>query len=105
LLGLVGVLMLTPAATMAGYLMPDIFGAVVILFAVSIALGLERIDLASRIVLFAIAVTAIMFHYGNVPLALGLFCIAALMRAGGKRMVQVLFGVAGGTVLVAVGST
>jgi hypothetical protein len=95
--------MLTPAATMACYLMPDVFGSVVILFAVSIALGLERIDLASRIVLFAIAVTAIMFHYGNVPLALGLFVIAALMRAGRKRLVQILFGVAGSTILVAVG--
>jgi hypothetical protein len=103
LIGLVGVLMLTPAATMAGYLMPDIFGAVVILFAVSIALGLERFDLASRLVLILIVVTAIVFHYGNVPLALALFCIAALMRAGGKRIAQVLFGVAGGTVLVAVG--
>jgi hypothetical protein len=103
LLGLVATLMLTPAATMACYLMPDVFGSVVILFAVSIALGLERIDLASRIVLFAIAVSAIMFHYGNVPLALGLFVIAALMRAGRKRLVQILFGVAGSTILVAVG--
>jgi len=103
LLALVAIVMLTPAATMAGYLMPDIFGSVVILFAVSIALGLERIDRVSRIVLFAIVVTAITFHYGNVPLAVGLFCVAALMRADRKRMAQLLFGVAGGTVLLAVG--
>jgi hypothetical protein len=92
-----------PAATMASYLMPDIFGAVVVLFAIAIMLGLDRISRASRIVLFAIVVLAVTFHYGNVPLALGLFCVAALLRTGRRQVARVLIGVAGGTVLLAVG--
>jgi hypothetical protein len=43
------------------------------------------------------------FHYGNVPLALGLFCIAASAAGTAATVAQVLIGVAGGTVLVAVG--
>ncbi|MEM9755031.1 MAG: hypothetical protein AAF914_03510, partial [Pseudomonadota bacterium] len=96
------VLVASPLSTMASFLMPDILGAVVILFEIRIAMGFHALDRASRIVLVLITIAAITSHYGNIPLAVLLFGIAALMRAGRRRAVLAVGAVAGGTAFVAV---
>jgi hypothetical protein len=88
--------------TMATFLMPDIFGAVVVLFAIRLVMGLDALDLATRAVLVCITAASITFHYGNIPLAIGSFAIAALLRAGRKKAFAAVIAVAGGTAIAAI---
>lgn len=88
--------------TMASYLMPDIFGAVIILFSVGIATGLHNLDAASRTVFVAIAVAALTFHYGNIPMAILLFGLAALLRTNRRKAAISLALIAGGTAGIAI---
>lgn len=97
------VLFATPLPTMASYLMPDIFGAVVLLFAVQVILGLRRYTLATRVVLMSLALLAVIFHYGNVPFAILLFGFTALLQSSRRRALQTLAFAGGGIVVFALG--
>jgi hypothetical protein len=97
------VLAASPLPTMASFLMPDIFGGVVILFALRLAMGLDALDLKSRITLSAIAIAAITFHYGNIPLAIALFALVASIRAGRRRALGAILVGGGATAVVAIG--
>lgn len=97
------VLLATPLPTMASYLMPDVFGAVIVLFAIRVVLGLGQLRPASRAILIAITLLAVVFHYGNVPFAILLLGVAALLQTSRRRALRTLAVVAGGITVLAVG--
>jgi hypothetical protein len=97
------VLVVTPLPTMASFLMPDIFGAVIVLFAIRVVLGLGALYPLSRAILIAIALLAVTFHYGNVPFAVVLLGVAALLQANRRQALRSLAVVAGGIAVFAVG--
>ena len=74
-------LTVTQVSFMASFFMPDILGAIVVLFAALVARGIENFDLPSQIVLGAIALFGIIAHYGNIPLAFAVLSVAVLSRA------------------------
>ena len=79
---------------MASFLMPDILGAVVVLYGALLARGLENFDRSSQVILGAIALFSIISHYGNIPLALAVFSVAVLTRADSwARVRQVILAV------------
>jgi hypothetical protein len=88
---LLGAVMLvaTPLPFMASFLMPDIFGAVVVLFGVLLVRGFDRLTRASQLALSLIAVFAVGTHYGNIPLAAAIVG-TALLLVGGRGRTAVL---------------
>jgi len=68
---------LTPLALLVSYLMPDIFGAVVVLYGALLLGPIGGAGPAGRVALVLIAAFAITSHYGNIPLAV--VCIGAAL--------------------------
>jgi hypothetical protein len=64
----------------AVYMMPDIFAAVIVLFAALLLGRFDALTPAQKLVLTAIAAFATASHYGNPPLAFGLFGLAIFWR-------------------------
>jgi hypothetical protein len=63
------------------YIMPDLFAALVILHAALLIRRFDDLTRTQQVVMTAIAVFATASHYGNPPLALGLFACALGWRA------------------------
>lgn len=72
-----GAALLTPLPLLTSYLMPDVFGGAVVLFALLLLGPVDRVPAAGRAALLLLAAFAIMTHYGNLPLAAA--CIAAAL--------------------------
>ncbi|WP_420861315.1 hypothetical protein [Algirhabdus cladophorae] len=66
-------------------LMPDVLGAIIVLFGLILVHGFERFDLKSQIILCAVAVFATFTHYGNIPLAAAVILGALILRAARSR--------------------
>ena len=64
----------------ASYLMPDILGAVVILYAATLVLCFDRLDWFGKLLTGGLAAFAILSHYGNIPLAAVCFTLALVLR-------------------------
>ncbi|MEM8755305.1 MAG: hypothetical protein AAGF90_20265, partial [Pseudomonadota bacterium] len=62
----------TSLAWFVCFLMPDVMGAVVVAFALTLIAVVDRIDAAGRVALALLAAFAVMTHYGNIALAAGL---------------------------------
>ena len=66
-------------------------------------MGLSVLDPPTRIILLLITVVAITFHYGNVPLAVALFSIAAVLEPKHRRTI-VKTGIVAGCIVLAAAS-
>ncbi len=60
--------------------MPDIFAALIILHAAILLGRFDELTTAQKVVMTALASFAVAAHYGNPPLAFGLFTVAILWR-------------------------
>ncbi len=72
---------LTTLPFMASFAMPDILGAVLVLYALLLVRGIERFDRASQAVLTLLALAAMAAHYGNIPFGAVLLILAIILRA------------------------
>lgn len=77
---------LTTLPWFASYAMPDILAAAVILYAAALVRPVDRLSGPECLALAAIAVFAILCHYGNIALALGAVSVALLLRAAQSRL-------------------
>jgi hypothetical protein len=81
LTGAVLIALTTSLPWFAVYMMPDLFAALVILHAALLIRRFDDLTRSQQVVLTAIAVFATASHYGNPPLAFGLFACALGWRA------------------------
>jgi hypothetical protein len=87
---------MTSLPLMSSLLMADVFGAIVVLYAVLLVWTIDQFTMSSQITLSAVALFAITTHYGNLPFA-GLLVLAAiLLRAyrGGRLVRSIVMSVA-----------
>lgn len=97
-------LTLSALPLIASLAMPDVLGAVVILFALLLVRGLDSFTTGSKVLLCALAVFAVLSHYGNIPLAVVTIGAALFARAAlGARLRQVAL-VAGAACALGIGS-
>lgn len=89
-------LLATPLPFMAAYLMPDILGAIVVLYGAILVSTFPMFDRTSQVAISAIAAFAVATHYGNIPLAAAVVAaaIAILARRGGRGAHAVSFAAA-----------
>lgn len=71
---------LTSLPWFASFIMPDMFAAAIILYAVVLVSQFDELSWTQRIVLALIAAAAIMCHYGHILLAVGAFGSALGLR-------------------------
>ncbi len=79
------VMLLTPLPWYASYLMPDIFAAVVVLYAAVLVSSFDRLSTIERVLLGLIATLATASHYGHVPLAVATLGAALAIRLAERR--------------------
>jgi hypothetical protein len=84
-LGLGVVALASPAAWMSSYLMPDVLGAVVLIFAAILIDRFEAFTLGQKIALSLLAAFTVSSHYGNIPLAAAVVGAAMALRALSRR--------------------
>lgn len=70
----------------AVYAMPDILAAAVILYGAALVRAVDRLSALECLALAAIAAFAILCHYGNIALALGMVGVVLLLRAAQSRL-------------------
>lgn len=79
-------LMLTTLPWFAVFVMPDLFTAVIIAYGAVLWRVFDRLSLPHRALLVLLASAAGLFHYGNPPLAAGLFALVLLGRLLQRRL-------------------
>lgn len=89
-IGLASLAMVTVSALpfISSFLMPDILGAVVIMYGVLLARGMNGFNVPSQVLLTLIVFFAVMSHYGNIPLAAAVFVVAMLARVENFQYVR-----------------
>lgn len=78
-----GCVFLTALPWFASFIMPDLFAAAIMLYAIVLIGRFDELSWLQRILLALIAAWAIMCHYGHIPLA-----VAAIGAALGLRLLQ-----------------
>ncbi|AZQ67203.1 hypothetical protein EF888_08720 [Silicimonas algicola] len=78
--GFAALLAVSQVAWMTTYLMPDIFGAVVLVFAALLVRRFDEFSVGQRLALTVLAAFAVSTHYGNMPLAFAVVAAALLLR-------------------------
>lgn len=103
IVGCAAVALLTPLPFMASFAMPDLLGAVPILFAMLLARGWDTLDGRSRLVVTLITCVALLAHLGNIPLALACLSSAIAIRLLDGRRDPVSILLALGPLLLVIG--
>lgn len=84
--GFLAVAAVTTLPWFSAYLMPDIWAAVLVLFAAILIRRFDELGTGAQVALTLLAIFAGLAHYGNVPLALGVLGPVLLWRLLARRL-------------------
>ena len=93
-------LTLTSLPFVSALVLPDAFGAIIVLYGILLVYGFETFDLKSQVLLTIVMLFAIFTHYGNIPLAFVVILAALFLRFKGTRWFRRTLVLAGGAIAI-----